>query len=317
MTHQVYDTAQAAFPFVIAQGRNIETQVYRKRYPAYNYALVVPIITEGNPWAIGTQFQIEDHTGEAKFLSGSGTDMPFVSSTMDLLSHDFALVGSGWEWTLEEINQASLYGRSLNSNKAMAASDSIERKLNDIAFLGSTEKNWTGFANSADVPRADVDTPGTFWPAKSADQMLTDVNEVLGRVRTQTNEVEWADTIALPPVAFRTAATKRLGAGDGYATVLEYIKKNNIYTAETDQALTIIPVRELATASQDGGGRMVAYRKSAEVVRFHLPMPKTFIQPRQKSLMGYEAGQIARTGGTEWRLPKAAAYADEVTAPPA
>jgi len=41
MTHQVYDTAQAAFPFVIAQGRNIETQVYRKRYPAYNYALVV------------------------------------------------------------------------------------------------------------------------------------------------------------------------------------------------------------------------------------------------------------------------------------
>jgi len=87
--------------------------------------------------------------------------------------------------------------------------------------------------------------------------------------------------------------------------------------AEPDQALTIIPVRELATASQDGGGRMVAYRKSAEVVRFHLPMPKTFIQPRQKSLMGYEAGQIARTGGTEWRLPKAAAYADEVTAPPA
>ena len=129
---------------------------------------------------------------------------------------------------------------------------------------------------------------------------------------------EWAAfTIALPPVAFRTAATKRLGAGDGFMTVLEYIKKNNIYTAETDQPLNIYPVRELATASQDGGGRMVAYRKDREVVRFHLPMPRTVLQPRMKSLMGFEQGIIARTGGTEWRLPKSAAYADEITAPPA
>ena len=99
-------------------------------------------------------------------------------------------------------------------------------------------------------------------------------------------------------------------------TVLDYIRKNNIYTAETGQALAISPVRELATASQDGGGRMVASRRDEEVVRFHLPMPRRVLQPRQKSIMGFETGIIARTGGTEWRLPKAAAYADEVTAPP-
>src|SRR5690606_37838254 len=107
------------------------------------------------------------------------------------------------------------------------------------------------------------------------------------------------------------------GSGDGYATVLEYIKKNNIYTAETGAMLNVFPVRELATASEDGGGRLVAYRRDEEVVRFHLPMPKTVLQARQKSIMGYETGIIARTGGTEWRLPKAAAYADEITAPPA
>jgi hypothetical protein len=309
--------AQAAYPFVIAQGRNIETRIYQKRYPTYNYALAIPVVTEGNQWAIGTTFFTVDTAGEAKFLSGSGTDMPFNAATKDMASHDFAMIGSGWEWNLEEINQASLYGINLNATKAMSATDKIERLLNTIAFAGHTEKNWTGFVNSADVPRADVTTPGTFWPAKTVDQILLDVNEVLTRVRTQTNEIEWADTLALPPDAYRLLATRRLGAGDGMITVLEYIRKNNIYTAETGQALTIIPVRELATASQDGGGRMVAYRRDEEVVRFHLPMPRQVLQPRQKSIMGFETGIIARTGGTEWRLPKAAAYADEVTAPPA
>ena len=313
---QPFQDAQAALPFVVAQGRNIETRIYQKRYPTYNYAQVLPVVTEGNAWAIGTTFFTVDTAGEAKFLSGSGTDMPFNGATKDMASHDFAMIGSGWEWNLEEVNQASLYGIDLNGTKAMSAADKVERKLNTIAFSGTSEKNWTGFANSSAVPRADVDTPGTFWPAKSADQQLADVNEVLSRVRTQTKEVEWADSIALPPDAFRAAATKRLGAGDGTMTVLDYIRKNNIYTAETGQALAIYPVRELATASQDGGGRMVAYRRDEEVVRFHLPMPRRVLQPRQKSIMGFETGIIARTGGTEWRLPKAAAYADEVTAPP-
>jgi hypothetical protein len=317
VVRQPFADAQAAMPFVIAQGRNLETRIYQKRYPTFNYAQVIPVVTAGQPWAIGTTFFTVDSAGEAKFISGAGTDMPFNKSTRDQASHDFAMIGSGWEWTIEEINQSSLYGIDLPATDAMSATDKIERLLNSIAFTGSTEKNWTGFANSADVPRADVATPGTFWPAKTADQILADVDEVLGRVRTQTSEVEWADSLAIPPAAFRTIATRRLGSGDGTITVLEYIRKNNIYTAETGQALNIYPVRELATASQDSGGRMVAYRRDEEVVRFHLPMPRRVLAPRQKSIMGFETGIIARTGGTEWRLPKAAAYADEVTAPPA
>lgn len=313
---QPFADAQAAYPFVIAQGRNIEARIYTKRYPTFNYAQVIPVVTAGNAWAIGTTFFSVDTAGEAKFLSGAGTDMPFNAATMDQASHDFAMIGSGWEWNIEEVNQAVLYGIDLSGTKAMSATDKVERLLNSIAFAGSTEKNWTGFANSPDVPRADVATPGTFWPAKTIDQILIDVNEVLSRVRTQTNEVEYADSLALPPDAFRRLATIRLGVGDGLLNGLEYVRKNNVYTAESGAALNIYPVRELATASQDGGGRMVAYRRDEEVVRFHMPMPRRVLQPRQKSIMGFETGIIARTGGTEWRLPKAAAYADEVTAPP-
>ncbi|MDF2643143.1 MAG: hypothetical protein K0R45_2416, partial [Pseudomonas sp.] len=255
------------------------------------------------------------------FLSGSGTDMPFNSATHDQASHDFAMIGSGWEWNLEEVNQAQLYGINLSGTKADSAADKVERLLNSIAFVGSTEKRWTGLLNDGNVSRVDAASTGTgsstFWPNKTPDQILDDVNGVLGSIRTNTGEVEWADTLRLPPDAFRHIATRRMGAGDGFMTVLDYLRKNNIYTAETGQPLDIAPLREARNASADGGGRLVAYRKDPEVVRFHLPMPRRVLAPRQKSIMGFETGIIARTGGTEIRLPGAVAYLDEITPPAA
>lgn len=318
---QPFADAQAALPFVIAQGRNIETKVYQRRYPTFNYGAHVPVVTEGNAWAIGTTFFTVDVAGEAKFISGSGNDLPLMGSTRDQASHDFAMIGAGWDWTLEQINQAGLYGVNLTDTDAMTSTQAIERLLNTIAMSGHAEKNWTGFVNSGAVSRADVaadgDSSSQFWSAKTVDQILRDINLALTTVRTQSTEVEWADAIRIPPEAFRDIATRRLGSGDGMITVLEYLRKNNIYTAETGQALDIQPLRELATASNDGGGRMVAYRRDAEVVRFHLPMPRRVLAPRQKSIMAFEQGMIARTGGTEIRLPGAMAYLDEITAVPA
>ena len=314
-----FEDAQAALPFVIAQGRNIETRVYQRRYPAFNYAAHVPVVTEGQPWAIGTTFFTVDTAGEAKFLSGAGTDMPFNQVTHDQASHDFAMIGSGWEWNLEEVNQAQLYGINLSGTKADSAADKVERLLNSIAFVGSTEKRWTGLLNDTNVSRVDAAASGTgsstFWSTKTVDQIMADINGVLGSIRTNTGEVEWADTLRLPPDAFRYIATARLGVGDGMITVLEYARKNNVYTAETGLPLDIAPLREARNASADGGGRLVAYRKDPEVVRFHLPMPRRVLAPRQKSIMGFETGIIARTGGTEIRLPGAVAYLDEITPP--
>jgi len=318
---QPFADAQAAFPFVISQGRNIETRIYRRRYPTFNYGAHVPVVTEGNAWAIGTMFFTVDIAGEAKFISGAANDLPFSSATRDQAAHDYAMIGAGWEWNIEEVNQSALYGIPLNDVKAMSSSQSIERLLNSIAMVGSTEKNWTGLINSPAVSRVDVAANGsgssTYWSTKTNDQILQDINDLLGSIRDNTLEVEWADSLRLPPEAFRLLNNRRLGAGDGVLNLLDYLRKNNVYTAETGQQLDIQPLRELATASQDGGGRMVAYRRDEEVLRFHLPMPRRVLQPRQKSIMGFEQGVIARTGGTEIRLPGAMAYGDEITAPAA
>ncbi|RAI34536.1 DUF2184 domain-containing protein [Rhodoplanes serenus] len=319
-TRQPFADAQAAYPFVIGQGRNIEARIYQRRYPTFNYAAHVPVVTEGNEWAIGTTFFTVDVAGQAKFISGAANDLPLSAATRDQGTHDFAMIGAGWDWNMEEVNQAALYGIPLSDTKAMASSQAIERMLNDIAMAGHTEMNWTGLVNNSAVSRADVAADGTssstYWSAKTNDQILRDINDLITSVRTNSAEVEWADTLRLPPEAFRLIATRRLGSGDGLLTLIEYIRRNNVYTAETGQPLDIQPLRELATASNDGGGRMIAYRRDLEVLRFHLPMPRRVLQPRQKTLMAWEQGVIARTGGTEIRLPGAMAYGDEITAAP-
>jgi len=310
--------AQSAFPFVLAQGRNLETEIYNTRYRAFNYARHIPVVTEGNQWAIGTMFRVEDTTGQAKLLSGSGTDMPFNTVTRDLKTHDFTMIGAGWEWNIEEINQAALYGSGLEASKANAATMSVERLLNTIAMTGLTAKNWTGLVNDAAVTATDVAADGTgsstYWAAKTPALILRDVNTLLESISTGSGEVEYADTLRLPPAAMRQIAGTALLAGDGSMSILDLIRKTNSYTGATGQPLDIDSIPELASAAAGGAGRMVAYRKAKDVVRFHLPMARLVLPIHQKSIMGFETGVIARTGGTEIRLPKAMGYGDLITA---
>lgn len=197
-----------------------------------------------------------------------------------------------------DIEAAALPAPTKEQNARREASDAAPRTLSRV-----------------DVA-ADGTGSSTLWSTKSADLILRDVNDLMSDMRSNSEEVEFADSLRLPPDAFRLISTKRLGSGDGTLTVLEYLRRNNVYTAETGQPLDIAPLRELATASQNGGGRMVVYRRDPEVLRFHLPMPRRVLQPRQKSIMGFETGIIARTGGTEIRLPGAMAYGDEITPVP-
>lgn len=316
---QAFQDAQAALPFVVAQGRNIETAIYEARYPEYSYRDLMTVVTEGNQWAAGTQFYSQQLAGEAKFLSGAGNDMPFNQVSFGEGTHDYAMIGSGWEWNLEEINVAALYGRNLNDLKALSASRSTERLLYGIATTGSVEKNWRGFVNQSDVLTVEAAAVGTgsstLFADKTPMQMLTDLNTLLSLVPKSTNNVELANTISLPLEVMDLIATTYVGTEANSPTVLERFRTSNVYTARTGQPLNIKTAISQGAAGEDGGGRIVAYRNEKDVIRFHLPMPRLVLPVHHKSIMGFETGIIARTGGVEVRLPGAMAYMDGVSEP--
>ena len=315
MSKVPFNDAQSALGFVIEQGRNVETQVYKLKYPDFTYSDHVPVVTEGAPWALGTIFWSQDTVGKAQWLNGGTNDVPYNELLRSKFGRDFYLFGSGYEWNLEEINVAMIEGRNIGSDKAEGTRRTIEQFTYNTAITGSTEKNFTGLINSAEVARTTVPVgalASTLWVNKTAAERYNDFNGMLESVRLNTNEVEYAGAVRLPPSKLRLLSRSSTGQGDGQLTQLEFLRKNNVFTGETNQELDIKGLRSLVGAGLGGLDRMMAYRNEKSVVRFHLPMPVYFLPMYQKSAMTFESVAISRTGGTEWRLPGAASYYDGV-----
>lgn len=317
---QAFLDAQQALGFVIPQYYNIERSIYEVKYPSFDYASLVPVITEGNEWARGTLFYSMDGAGRANWISGAAQDMPYADVSRSVFTQGFHMAGIGYEWNLEEVNVAAMEGIGIGDVKARAARRVAEQFLWNIAMTGKkdgviNDKGWTGLINDANVPAADVAANGTgsvtWWAAKTPDQILADINAGITGVFTATVETEMADTVLLPTAIYQDLASRpRSSTSD--TTILSYLLANNAFTAETGRPLLVRSLRILNTADPGGDGRAIVYRRDPEVLRFHLPMPHRFLPPFQKSSMGWEIGGIMRTGGTEVRLPKAMVYLDGI-----
>lgn len=313
-TQEFYTDAQVGRAFLTPQLHRIETEVYQRKYPSFDFGQFMFVDTSGDMWDVGTVFYSMDSVGRAQFLSGKAFDMPYADTLMDQHTHAFHLAGIGYEWTVQEMQRAAKLGRALSSDKAMAADQSAQAFLYSVAMTGRTpgaaasEKGWTGLINNASVPSAQVANDGTgpsrLWSAKTPDLILRDINEAVNAVQSGTSETHMANTLLLPTSRYNYIANTRLT--DTGTSILAFLRANNI----AGESLTIRPSRSLETAGTGNSTRMVAYDNSREVVRFHLPGPHEFLPPFQKGSMTYEVGGIMNVGGTEIRLPKAIVYRD-------
>lgn len=313
-----YQDAQVGYAFLTPQLHRIETEVYMRKYPSFDFSSLMTVDTSGDMWDVGTVFYSMDQVGQAAFLAGKAFDMPYADTLHNQHSHAFHLAGIGYEWTTQELQRAAKLGRSLSADKAMAADQAAQAFLWSIAMTGKTpgaataEKGWTGLVNNPSAPSAQVPADGTgsarTFVSKDDVKVLRDINEALTAVHTGTKETHVANTLLLPTSTFQELASRRLD--NTTDTLLDFIRTKNAYTALTGLPLTIRATRALEDAGTGGSKRMVAYDNAREVVRFHLPGPHQFLPAFQKSSMVYEVGGIMNVGGTEVRLPKAIVYRD-------
>jgi hypothetical protein len=126
-----------------------------------------------------------------------------------------------------------------------------------------------------------------------------------------SNTIETADTLLLPLAQFNDISTRRVST-DLPMTVLEWLMRNNAYTAQTGRPLTVRALPRLDTAGAGGTARMVAYRRAPDVVKLHIPMPFRFLPPWRTGPLRYDVPGIFRLGGVDIRKPAAFRYLDGV-----
>lgn len=305
------DSPQQALGFLVSQLSHIEPTVYQTKYPDITYADLVPVDTSANPWVQSIEFYSSNRVGTAKWGSGRGTDIPKVDLTRDKHTSAVEMATIGYDYSIGELNTARMLGQNLTADKGIAARYAYEKFVDDVAKIGDSTKGFSGLFNTSGVSAAAVAADGTgattTWATKTPDLILRDVNAILTGIHTSTIGIEMADTLIMPIESFALLTTLRLT--DTSMTLMEWIRRNNVFTAMTGQELTIRADYRLTTLGASTTRRMVAYRRSPDVVKMHVPMPLQFLAPQLSGLI-YEVPGMFRIGGCEIRRPGSVRYAD-------
>lgn len=316
MNMHINDAQQVAMSFLIRQASLIEPTVYAMRYQDIQYPALIPVDTSAPEWIQSVTYFSMDSVGQAQWFSGLAHDVPKVELTREKFETTVSMAAIGYGYTLEELGTAQLLGMNLTSDKASSARRVAEEKIEQVAFVGDTGKGYTGLVNTASVTATTAPADGTgsatTFASKTPDQILRDINGVLTGIFTGTLGAEIADTLLLPYVVLLDLSTRRIDAVN-QTTILEWIERNNIYTRTTGQPLTIRGVFGfLDTAGAGSTKRMVAYRRSPEVLKMHIPMPFRFLAPWQTGPIKFDVPGIFRVGGVDIRRPKSVRYLDGI-----
>jgi hypothetical protein len=310
------DAPQRALGFLLQQATLIEPTVYQIRYQDIQYQNLIPVDTSAPEWINSVTYFSSDAVGAAAWFSGKAQDVPNVETLREKLETTVSMAAIGYRYDLEELNKSMLYGMNLNADKATAARRVAEEFIDRVAIVGDPAKGMVGLVNNASVSATTAPADGTgsatTFASKTPDQVLRDINGVLTGIFTGTLGGEIADTLLLPYSVLLDLSTRRIDNVNS-TTILEWIEKNNIYTRQTGQPLTIRGVFGYLDAAGSGGTkRLTGYRRSPDVLKMHIPMPFRFLQAWQVGPMLFEVPGIFRVGGVDIRRPKSVRYLDGI-----
>lgn len=302
--------AQAALGFVISQTTHIEAGVNEIVYPDIQYPSLIPIDTSAHPFAKTVTYYSGDKYGVAKWINGNADDIPLAGSELTKFETPVHTAGIGYGYGWEELGQAMMLGIPLPSMDAAAARRAYEEFVDRVLLRGDTVKAFGGLINNAGI--TPVNAPNGDWDGTgaNAESIIQDFNYGIRLSWSGTLFTSIADTVLLPNE--HLDYLNQIVMPNTTTTLLRFIRENNTYTNQTGRPLTIRGVRGLETAGVGSTARMVAYRRSPEVLKAHIPMPHRFLQPYQAGPLRVEIPGVFRLGGLDIRRPAEFKYVDGI-----
>lgn len=313
--YQMNDAEQRVWNFFVGQVQRINEDVFEIEYPDIVYPTLVPVENGGDQWTQVVTYASSDRIGQAAWFQANAHDVPLVAETRNITATNVHMGAIGYRYNEEELAVAARMGLNLTNDRANTARRAAEEFIERVAFFGDTGMGFSGLVNSAAVTSGTAVNDGagttTTWATKTGDQIVRDINQILSGVYTTSLGIETADTLLMSLQAFNEISTRRVAA-ELPMTILEWVMRNNAFTAQTGRPLTIRAVPRLETAGSGNTSRLVAYRRSPDVVRLYIPMPFQFRGPWRTGPLVYEVPAIFRLGGVDIRRPGAFRYLDGI-----
>jgi hypothetical protein len=315
-----YDAAESVF--VQRALLSIEAQPYNTLIPPLKGRQLVPTDNTSAAGAEYTVYRKYTRTGVARLIATRASDLPTVGLFVQEYSHRFYPIGAAYEYSyfdLLAVGVALANGQPINLDLEMSISarEAIEKKLDLIAGLGtaaaalaySTEleedAGLVGIANNPNASTYSLATGGTgsvLWSQKTPDEIIADLNGIVGYQVANTFEVHEPDTLVVSIAAYEQQLTRSMGDGRS-DTILSYFLKTSphIKKVEKWQYLTGI--------GNAGKDRMICYKRDPRMVRHMISMEATTLPPQQEDMMT-RVPVVAKTAGVVIPYPLSITYAD-------
>lgn len=270
-----FDDADDASIFFARELDYIKSKSYDKIYPEFTALNHFPITHEVPEGAETMTYYSYEKTGFAEIISNYATDLPRADVKGSPTTAFVKSIGDSYGYSIQEMRASRMAGKSLDTRKAEAARYAIDRKINEIAFAGDKKHNIMGMLSSENnIPLytlATVDSK-TSWKDKSAAEILADINGMFAYQSRITQDVERADTLALPPAVFIDISTRQI-PNTGF-TVKKFLLENAPY------------LKNIVTAPELSAENMVTNPYGADVAmlytnssdKFSLEIPMAFYQ---------------------------------------
>lgn len=267
-----FDSAEDASVFFARELDYIKSKSYDKIYPEFTALNNFPITHEVPEGAETMTYYSYEKAGMAAIISNYATDLPRADVKGSPTTAYVKSIGDSYGYSIQEMRASRMAGKSLDSRKAEAARSAIDRKTNEIAFAGDKEHKLMGMlSDDNNIPLytlATIETK-TSWKDKSAAEILADINGMFAYQSRITQDVERADTLALPPAVFIDISTRQI-PNTGY-TVKKFLLENAPYLKN------IISAPELSaenkTTNPYGVDVAMLYTNNADKFSLEIPMP--------------------------------------------
>jgi hypothetical protein len=264
----VFDQVEAAFVDVL--------------YPEILWREILPkesIKTDVNPGAMNYIYRPRDVKGMGQFVRGNPANIPRVGQVIGQITVPIldAAVGA----TLMD-SDARRYQFGFQSALAKDYGEimkkAVEYHIERTFFFGNAAANFLSFLN---YPTVQI-IPESAWTGTDPTPWVTAIQSALTTVWTNSKTIHLPNTVLLPPAEFSLLTTAFVigsGAAGVAVSALEYLRKNNIYSAQTGKDLNIKALRYLTGAGAGGADRGIVAEWNPRNMLMPFPLPYELKQP--------------------------------------
>lgn len=284
------------------QLEQIETRLFDVKYPEGHAVDIVPLLTSIDKGADQYTYRAFDYVGQAKRSSNYADDAPRVDISGFEVTAKLHSYRAAYGYSVQDMRAAAMANLPLDAKRASAVRNVLMRKLDQVLWLGDTEVNVHGLANSTLVDLVSVIT-GT-WTSATALQMLADVQKLVSAATNGSSGVEKSDTLVLPVSRYQILTQTFIG-NDLNKTVMDLLLKAN-------PGLKVYQSYMLELADAEGDGpRAIAFTNDPEKLEGLVSVEFEQFAPIAKN-MAFSIDCHMRCGGVAIRYPGSVKYMDVI-----